>query len=204
MTTKGPSSPPQVALGEVQVEKACPESWDGMAGDQRSRFCGICQKHVHNVEAYSAKEFSALVAASPSLPCVRVPVRSERLSLRPNQRKLRVVQTAAVAMFSATLACNEIQSIGENALNAATGKGATSRGGDHKMGEMMVVPPRPPPPVLTATDAGIVNADAGLPRDAGADAKPVTKAPPPPAPTPAPPRPHKVGIMVAPHDPTRT
>ena len=66
-------------------------------------------------------------------------------------------------------------------------------------------PPRPPPPVLTATDAGIVNADAGLPRDAGTDAKPVTiKAPPAPAPTPPAPRPHKVGIMVAPHDPTRT
>src|SRR5579862_5731482 len=34
-------------LERVSVAAPCPADWESMTGDERSRFCGQCQKHVY-------------------------------------------------------------------------------------------------------------------------------------------------------------
>ena len=36
-------------LDRVRVASACPESWEGMTGDDRTRFCGRCRMNVYNL-----------------------------------------------------------------------------------------------------------------------------------------------------------
>ncbi|MBA3545484.1 MAG: hypothetical protein H0T76_03275 [Nannocystis sp.] len=57
---------------QVEITSPCHESWDAMNGDAERRFCGVCQKDVHNLSAMRHDEAQALLRerASESL-CVR-------------------------------------------------------------------------------------------------------------------------------------
>src|SRR5262245_25506118 len=50
-------------LSRVEVASPCPERWDGMAGDDRIRHCGRCEKSVYDLSAMSAAEAEALLEA---------------------------------------------------------------------------------------------------------------------------------------------
>jgi hypothetical protein len=52
------------------IKSPCEVSWTSMAGDDRTRFCGTCQKHVFNLSEMTAAEVDVLFAGSPDL-CVR-------------------------------------------------------------------------------------------------------------------------------------
>src|SRR5262245_10585878 len=43
-------------LDTLKVASPCPASWDEMVGDERTRFCGKCQKNVHNVSEMTRAE----------------------------------------------------------------------------------------------------------------------------------------------------
>ncbi|MBK7826687.1 hypothetical protein [Nannocystis sp.] len=47
----------------VTIDSPCHESWEAMQGDAARRFCGVCQKHVHNLSAMAHDEAQALLAA---------------------------------------------------------------------------------------------------------------------------------------------
>lgn len=47
----------------VPITSPCHESWDAMDGGEASRFCGVCQKDVHNLSALAEAEARALLAA---------------------------------------------------------------------------------------------------------------------------------------------
>ena len=49
----------------------CPKPWEGMSGDQTTRFCSYCRKHVHNLEAMSAGERLALLSSPAGSICAR-------------------------------------------------------------------------------------------------------------------------------------
>src|ERR1700729_1693933 len=43
-------------LERVAVAAPCSADWSAMTGDDRSRFCGQCEKHVYDVSSMSAEE----------------------------------------------------------------------------------------------------------------------------------------------------
>ena len=65
---------PADPLKSIRVLSPCKVSWDGMQGDDRSRFCGTCSKSVYNLSGLTRAEAEKLVGAAPSdAPlCVRL------------------------------------------------------------------------------------------------------------------------------------
>lgn len=45
----------------LEIASPCHESWDAMNGDAARRFCGVCQKDVHNLSAMAHAEAAALL-----------------------------------------------------------------------------------------------------------------------------------------------
>jgi hypothetical protein len=57
---------------EIRIETACGMDWQGMRGQGAKRFCGECQKHVHDLSEMSAVEARALLTGpSTEELCVR-------------------------------------------------------------------------------------------------------------------------------------
>jgi len=59
-------------LDRLAIASPCPESWQTMSGDERTRFCSRCQKHVHDLAALEAREIEALIAATQGRFCARI------------------------------------------------------------------------------------------------------------------------------------
>lgn len=53
---------PRKNLESVQIHEPCSANWSAMVGDERRRYCGQCQLHVHNVAAMPRGEAEALIA----------------------------------------------------------------------------------------------------------------------------------------------
>lgn len=48
----------------------CPQLWACMKGDEKTRFCEVCQKNVHNLSMMSSEERQALLSSTGESPCV--------------------------------------------------------------------------------------------------------------------------------------
>lgn len=48
----------------------CPKLWAQMEGNEKTRFCDVCQKNVHNLSMMDAEERQALLARPGEMPCV--------------------------------------------------------------------------------------------------------------------------------------
>lgn len=59
-------------LDRLQHPAPCSMPWEEMSGDERMRFCGSCQKSVHNLEAYSGREAESLLAENNGDCCTRI------------------------------------------------------------------------------------------------------------------------------------
>ncbi|MCU1277921.1 MAG: hypothetical protein JWM53_1467 [bacterium] len=106
MTTRLP-----VLLENLRIATPCQADWDDMAGDDRVRFCGRCEKNVYNLSAMTRDEAQALVGDREGRMCVRlyqrtdgtvltadcpVGVRRERLRARIWARVSGVAASAAL------------------------------------------------------------------------------------------------------------
>lgn len=49
---------------------SCPQLWAQMAGNEKTRFCDVCQKSVHNLSMMNAGARRALLASTGESPCV--------------------------------------------------------------------------------------------------------------------------------------
>ena len=60
-------------LERVTVSFRCPMNWDEMAGDERDRFCGKCQKSVTNLSQMTREDAEAFVREQGPLgqACIR-------------------------------------------------------------------------------------------------------------------------------------
>jgi hypothetical protein len=58
-------------LDNLRVASPCTASWEDMRGDDRSRFCRHCSKHVYDLSAMTRGEAQALVREKESGLCVR-------------------------------------------------------------------------------------------------------------------------------------
>jgi hypothetical protein len=63
---------PHDLLQVVNVATPCPADWNGRHGDDRSRFCGQCRKHVYNLSAMRADDAVRLIQEREGDLCVRL------------------------------------------------------------------------------------------------------------------------------------
>ena len=45
---------------QLPINKPCTQDWNSMEGSDRQRFCGVCDKSVHNLSAMTRREAQAL------------------------------------------------------------------------------------------------------------------------------------------------
>ena len=50
-------------LDHIHVAAPCTADWDGMVGDERTRFCAGCEKNVYNLSSMTRIEAEALLIA---------------------------------------------------------------------------------------------------------------------------------------------
>jgi hypothetical protein len=108
---------PRSRLDDVRVASPCGESWDGMVGDDRRRFCMRCEKHVYDLSAMNRIEAEAFLAAQGETACVRffrrddgtvmtadcpVGARKKRVRLALLSAGAGVLATAAAASLGVT------------------------------------------------------------------------------------------------------
>jgi hypothetical protein len=58
-------------LDATTVASPCMESWHGMTGDDRVRFCRSCRLHVYNLSALSRQDAETLLREKEGHICVR-------------------------------------------------------------------------------------------------------------------------------------
>jgi hypothetical protein len=59
-----------ISLDQVRIAEPCPKTWDALVGDDHSRYCAHCDRHVHNLSALSADEAQRLICASAGRLCI--------------------------------------------------------------------------------------------------------------------------------------
>lgn len=64
-------------LDTLKIASPCHEKWEDMVGDERTRYCGKCQKDVHNISALARAEAEAFLESVASSVCVRMYKRSD-------------------------------------------------------------------------------------------------------------------------------
>ncbi len=104
-TTKLP-----VLLDNVRIATPCSADWDDMAGDERVRFCGKCEKNVYNLSAMTRDQAEALLRAKEGRMCVRIYQRSDGTVLTSDcpvgvrRARLRHRVWATMSGFAASIA----------------------------------------------------------------------------------------------------
>ena len=63
---------PLPVLDNLTIAAPCPASWAGMDGDDRVRYCSLCQQSVYNVAALTRTEATALIEGATGRVCVRL------------------------------------------------------------------------------------------------------------------------------------
>ncbi|MEZ4451308.1 MAG: hypothetical protein R3B09_17645 [Nannocystaceae bacterium] len=86
----------------VPIESPCHESWEAMEGGAERRFCGVCEKHVHNLSAMRYDDAVALLQESAGEHlCVRYSAEADGAlrfrDLVPRSRLTRGLRRAAFA-----------------------------------------------------------------------------------------------------------
>lgn len=61
----------------IQIASPCTADWDAMAGDDRTRFCGVCQLNVYNLSGMTRDQALTFLAERAGRTCVRMFKRSD-------------------------------------------------------------------------------------------------------------------------------
>ena len=64
-------------LDRLRVAAPCPTSWEQMSGNERVRYCGLCNLNVYNIAELTRKEATALVSGTEGHFCARLFRRSD-------------------------------------------------------------------------------------------------------------------------------
>ncbi len=59
-------------LEDVKIARPCGADWNNMTGDDRVRFCNLCQLNVYNLSAMERDEAEEFVAANEGKVCLRL------------------------------------------------------------------------------------------------------------------------------------
>lgn len=64
-------------LDHLRIASPCPTSWNQMAGDDRVRFCDLCNLHVYNIARLTRTEAEELIGKTEGRMCARLYRRSD-------------------------------------------------------------------------------------------------------------------------------
>lgn len=59
-------------LERLRIASPCPTNWDSMSGDDRVRFCGLCNLNVYNISAMTGREAEQLIARTEGRLCAKL------------------------------------------------------------------------------------------------------------------------------------
>jgi hypothetical protein len=59
-------------LDHLRIASPCPANWEQMSGDDRVRFCELCNLHVYNIAQMTRKETEALIVHTEGRICARL------------------------------------------------------------------------------------------------------------------------------------
>ncbi len=127
---------------------SCPQLWAGMAGNERTRFCEVCQKNVHNLSMMNAEERRTLLASTGESPCVAyfkhvngtpidVTALCEGSSLKRKLTQAALVTASAMGLASIGMSSMALMEAANDQEAPTTGKGGC---GIHMM-VMGIAPP---------------------------------------------------------------
>lgn len=154
-------------LDQVKVASPCNADWNQMQGDDKSRYCGKCEKNVYNLSAMSREDAELLILEKEGNLCIRLYRRTDGTVLtedcpvgvrRKRLRLLGVVAIAGGAMATAAGFAASLVTQGKPSHPVAVEMGAPPPEppphvqGEAVMGDMAEAPPsavpaKPPPPV---------------------------------------------------------
>ena len=128
----------------------CPQLWAGMAGNEKTRFCDVCQKSVYNLSMMNAEERRTLLAGTGESPCVAyfkhvngtpidVAALPDGSSLKKKITKAALVSMSAVGLGSIAINTTTLLEMAIKDQEAPT----TGRGGGSRYMIMGVVCPPP-------------------------------------------------------------
>lgn len=94
-------------LDRVRIASPCPAAWPHMRGDERVRFCHLCQLNVYNLSAMSRPEAEELIRAKEGRMCVTYWQRADgtiltsdcRLKMRDVPRRVAGLGVSLVALL---------------------------------------------------------------------------------------------------------
>src|SRR5258705_3053831 len=132
-------------LDHVKVAAPCNVDWDGMIGNDRSRFCGQCSLNVYNLSDMSKREAEQLIASSEGRLCVRFYRRSDGsiltrncpVGLRAIKRRMSSLVRAATSLVLSFVTGLSIYEV----LARISAVELPQR---HTMGDMMIASPPMP------------------------------------------------------------
>jgi hypothetical protein len=150
-------------LSQVKIASPCRARWEDMTGDDRSRFCGRCEKHVYNFSAMTAAEAEDLIRAKEGKLCGRYYRRKDGTMLTANcpvGKRAYFVRVKALVATAVTLLFASLGVMASSRGEGGRGPLAQKRdewlwtvkgwlGLNPKpvlMGSMCVTVPAPPPP----------------------------------------------------------
>jgi carboxypeptidase family protein len=59
-------------LDRLRIASPCPARWEQMNGNDRARFCELCNLHVYNIAELTAREAKSLIADTEGRICARL------------------------------------------------------------------------------------------------------------------------------------
>jgi hypothetical protein len=92
-------------IDHLRVASPCPANWEQMSGDDRVRFCDLCNLHVYNISQMTRREAETLVTKTEGRLCARFFRRADGtvitkdcpVGLRAIRRRVAKVAGAALA-----------------------------------------------------------------------------------------------------------
>lgn len=145
----------RLSLDVIQVNNPCPQSWEQMSGDDRTRYCQGCQAPVYNLSGMTRTEAERLVCETAGRLCVRLARtqdgRVQTLEYQPPKPGGRGWRfwTAVSTCAAAVVAGANAYFLGRPAPTVVVGRPAIRV----VMGDVAVPPPPAPAPAPAASPA---------------------------------------------------
>ena len=94
-------------LDQVRVASPCNASWAEMSGDDKSRYCGKCEKNVYNLSAMTREEAELVMLEKEGDLCIRLYRRTDGTVITADcpvgvrRKRLRLIGVVAVGLGAA-------------------------------------------------------------------------------------------------------
>jgi hypothetical protein len=153
-------------LDRVSIASPCKADWDSMTGDDRSRFCAECQKHVYNIASMTSEEAETILRGVAGEVCLRLYRRADGTLLTADcpvgVRRRRRRRTAASVTAGGLLAAGALLAFERSRPDAVPDPVPSA------MGVVAIDPTGDPPgvdpsPQAPSADAGSAQTSAPMP-----------------------------------------